>query len=206
MTIYLYHKRHRITGLNYFGKTTIEPYVYNGSGKYWRRHLNKHGIDVETVQVWEFTEQTKCTEFALKFSIENNIVESRTWANLKIEDGKDGGDPGPLGRKKMSEAKLGKKHTLEQNLQKSMRQSGVRRSPEYIAKKTGLKYKQPRPRTAPNKNKGNPGSLAQIAAAKANGIARIGIKQSLTTCPHCGKIGGSQTMPRWHFDNCKMKG
>ena len=25
------------------------------------------------------------------------------------------------------------------------------------------------------------------------------------TCPHCGKIGGAITMPRWHFDNCKEK-
>jgi len=22
-------------------------------------------------------------------------------------------------------------------------------------------------------------------------------------CPHCDKIGGINTMPRWHFDNCK---
>ena len=77
MIIYLYHKRHRLTGLNYFGKTTIEPYEYCGSGKYWRRHLNKHGFDVETVQVWEFNDQDQCTEFALDFSIRNNIVESK---------------------------------------------------------------------------------------------------------------------------------
>ena len=24
-------------------------------------------------------------------------------------------------------------------------------------------------------------------------------------CPHCNKTGGINTMPRWHFDNCKMK-
>ncbi len=27
--------------------------------------------------------------------------------------------------------------------------------------------------------------------------------QELTTCPHCGKVGGYRTMPRWHFNNCK---
>lgn len=27
--------------------------------------------------------------------------------------------------------------------------------------------------------------------------------QLLITCPHCGKEGGSKTMPRWHFNNCK---
>ena len=35
--------------------------------------------------------------------------------------------------------------------------------------------------------------------------SRLGKKQELTVCPHCGKEGGKQTMPRWHFDNCKMK-
>ena len=34
---------------------------------------------------------------------------------------------------------------------------------------------------------------------------KIGKKQSIVECPHCGKFGGSATMPRWHFDNCKLK-
>lgn len=32
----------------------------------------------------------------------------------------------------------------------------------------------------------------------------FGKKQTLVTCPHCGKSGG-RTMARWHFDNCKEK-
>lgn len=28
---------------------------------------------------------------------------------------------------------------------------------------------------------------------------------STTKCPHCGKVGGKNNMPRWHFDNCKFK-
>ena len=30
-----------------------------------------------------------------------------------------------------------------------------------------------------------------------------GIPKPTTQCPHCGKIGGINTMPRWHFNNCK---
>lgn len=37
---------------------------------------------------------------------------------------------------------------------------------------------------------------------KGNGL---GVKQKIVECPHCGKSGGSQTMKRWHFDNCKFK-
>jgi len=36
-------------------------------------------------------------------------------------------------------------------------------------------------------------------------LKRLGKKQTIVCCPHCNKIGGSQTMPRWHFDNCKFK-
>jgi hypothetical protein len=202
MNIYLYHKRHCKTGLNYFGKTMIEPYNYHGSGKYWRRHLNKHGYDIETISVWEFTDQQECTNFALQFSIDNNIVESKDWANLKIEDGKDGGDPGSLGRKKISEALLGRKHSPEENEHKSKRQKGVKRSPEYLAKKIGLKYKPSKARTIPNKNKGRPLPKEWI---EKSAKARTGMKYTIVTCPHCNKKGGSCTMPRWHFDNCKFK-
>lgn len=29
--------------------------------------------------------------------------------------------------------------------------------------------------------------------------------KSKSTCPHCGKIGQTRVMGRWHFDNCKHK-
>jgi hypothetical protein len=35
--------------------------------------------------------------------------------------------------------------------------------------------------------------------------SKIGIKRPQVECPHCGKIGSDNTMPRWHFDNCKQK-
>jgi hypothetical protein len=91
MITYLYHKRHKQTGLNYFGKTINDPYTYNGSGVYWTLHLKKHGFDVETIQVWQFSNQIECSNFAIDFSTKHNIVESTQWANLKIENGLDGG-------------------------------------------------------------------------------------------------------------------
>lgn len=205
MNIYLYHKRHRKTGLNYFGKTTVDPYNYTGSGKYWRRHLTKHGLDIETVFVWAFENQEECTKFALQFSIENNIVESKEWANLKLEDGKDGGDPGPVGRRKIAEAHTGRKHSAEENENKRKRQAGIKRSPEYLAKKIGLKYKKPKARTVPNKNKGLPAGEKQLKANQKSAQRRIGMTYPIVKCNHCGKEGGSSSMPRWHFDNCKFK-
>lgn len=95
--ICLYIKRHKITGKKYFGKTTKpDPVKYTGSGKYWIRHINKHGKDhVETIWTQWFTNQQECTEYALRFSVENNIVESDEWANQMLEDGLTGnGSPG----------------------------------------------------------------------------------------------------------------
>ena len=90
---YLYIKQHSITGLKYFGKTSqLDPYKYLGSGKYWTLHIKKHGKEhVETMWVSDLYQDTSIVEYALHFSLENNIVESNDWANLKHENGLDGG-------------------------------------------------------------------------------------------------------------------
>ena len=41
---YIYIKQHLKTGLKYLGKTVKDPYNYLGSGKYWKSHIHKHGI------------------------------------------------------------------------------------------------------------------------------------------------------------------
>lgn len=88
---YLYIKTHNITGLKYFGKTTAkDPYKYEGSGIYWNRHLKVHGKDISTEIIGYYTDKEECLRVAIKFSIENNIVESDDWANLK-EERLDGG-------------------------------------------------------------------------------------------------------------------
>jgi len=93
--IYLYIKTHRKTGLKYFGKTTrSDPYTYTGSGKYWLRHLDVHGDDINTEIIAKFSDETLCSEFALKFSKDNEIVESDQWANLRDENGLDGAPHG----------------------------------------------------------------------------------------------------------------
>lgn len=90
---YLYIKQHSISKLKYFGKTVKkDPYTYLGSGKYWRRHIKKYGEEfVETIWIELFTDKDKLINFALNFSNKNNIIESSDWANLKLENGLDGG-------------------------------------------------------------------------------------------------------------------
>lgn len=89
--IYLYIKTHNLTKLKYFGKTARkDPFKYLGSGKYWLRHLKIHGIDISTEIIATFEDTEEASRFAIKFSKDNNIVESKEWANLMFETVKDG--------------------------------------------------------------------------------------------------------------------
>lgn len=90
---YLYIKEHTKTGLKYFGKTYNEhPEKYLGSGKYWKKHIKKHGEEfVKTTWFQLFTNEKDLINYAIHFSTENNIVKSKEWANLKNENGLDGG-------------------------------------------------------------------------------------------------------------------
>ena len=51
----------------YFGKTYAknDPYVYKGSGVYWKEHLRAHGDNIETIWADIFHSAEDILEFAL---------------------------------------------------------------------------------------------------------------------------------------------
>ena len=114
---YLYVKTHNVTGLKYFGKTTKDPEKYRGSGKYWLRHISKHGNDVTTEIVGYFVDKDQCKEAALKFSVDHKICESSDWANMIVENGLDGGDTGGSLTRKYSPMSKETKEKLSCSLQ-----------------------------------------------------------------------------------------
>lgn len=182
--IHLYVKRHTKTGLKYFGKTSRkDPRTYNGSGKYWLRHIKLHGIEyVETVQVWTFTDQDECSAFALKYSKENDIVKSESWANLKPENGLDGGTF-PTGvplsndhKANISKSLKGRQVSEETRTKISQRLKGRARSEEHCEKisQSHLGKKMP-PRTEEQRRaiavrrtgqKHSPNTLSKLKEAK----------------------------------------
>jgi len=87
MIIYLYKKTHSKTGLQYLGKTTQNPTKYKGSGKVWLSHIKKHGYDVTTeiLKICETNEEIKI--WGVFYSKIWNVVEDKSWANLKPEEG-----------------------------------------------------------------------------------------------------------------------
>lgn len=87
MMIYLYLKTHNVTGLKYLGKTIQDPFKYKGSGKYWVRHIKKHGYDVTTEVIAECETEEEFKKIGIHYSKLWNIIESKDFANLVAEEG-----------------------------------------------------------------------------------------------------------------------
>jgi len=116
---------HRVTGLRYFCKTSQFKTFnkYKGSGLHWKRHLKKHGRDVDVGVLGIYFEKDRCLAAAKKFSEENNIGSNAEWANLIPENGMDGaplgeghpawGKPSPcIGQKRPWVGKSGSKNPM----------------------------------------------------------------------------------------------
>jgi hypothetical protein len=180
---YLYIKEHSITGIKYFGKTTsVDPYKYLGSGKYWNNHIKKHGKEhVKTIWVSEpFIDKSRLVEFARLISEEMDIVKSDKWANLQEENGIDGAPVGfnhsDISKKKMSESHKGISNIISVEARERMSNAQKGRLITQTHK---------------------------IKISNSVSIAYKGKKKPKQICPHCGIEGGNNVMKRWHFNNCK---
>jgi hypothetical protein len=226
-------KTHNQTGLKYFCKTNREDYIkYLGSGKYWRNHLNAHGKDISTEVYAQFEEE--CEELvkaALKFSEDNDIVESNEWANMIPEDGLGGGSwMKGLTLEEISKnheairEKLSKPKTEEHKQNLSMSTTGRILSEEHkssISKSMINRYKdeefyldfcetmnkvnkkEDKRKQAGQKIKEKWKDPEYLEKMKIRN-EKSAFKETLT-CPHCGKHGKKGPMSRWHFDNCRNK-
>ena len=96
---------------------------YRGSGSYWAKHLKKHGNDVTTLWYELFVEKDTLVEYAIRFSTENDIVNSDEWTNLIPESGLEGAPKGHTSWNK------GKKHTPEHIKKAADAQRGVKKPP-----------------------------------------------------------------------------
>lgn len=135
---WLYIKEHNVTGLKYFGKTTRDPLKYKGSGTHWTRHISKHGNDTTTIWCQLFTDREELTQYAVEFSIKNNIVESAEWANLIVEDGLGGG--GVVGRVVSDETRkkqMGRGSSEKTRALISLANTGKKHSEETLSKMRG---------------------------------------------------------------------
>lgn len=208
----LYIKQCPKTGLKYFGKSTrndIEKYW--GSGKKWIRHLNKH--NVSPVHLWnsDWYYDSSISRFAVLFSHLNKIVESDDWANLKIEDGLEGGWDhvkwDSERRKKKSQERKGM-HTLVDKEGNTFFGSiseidyinvfPLRYNKVYVEDKDGKRF---------NTTKDDPrfetGEIFGLNKGKKGMADHLNKKKHV--CIHCGFVTTIGNIVRWHNDNCKQK-
>lgn len=134
MTIYFYVAEHKVTGLKYFGKTINANPSYKGSGTRWLRHMKKHGrchVSLDYIASFENVDEAKL--FANDFSIKNDIVSSKLWANSIPETGTDGGVIGLLHseeRKAKISNSMKASWTEERRKLQSTKTKGLKRSAE----------------------------------------------------------------------------
>jgi hypothetical protein len=145
---YLYIKQHKLTGVKYFGKTTrsekflLEKYL--GSGKKWIDHINKNGTQfVDTIWYRLFETKDELVEFACMFSQHFDITNSNEWANLKLENGLDGGSNGRSGwipsdstRNLWKIQRVGKKVSEDTKIKWKKNNRGIKEN-NFFYKKTG---------------------------------------------------------------------
>jgi len=190
----LYIKQHNKTGLKYFGKTTQDnPKKYSGSGLYWKDHLKVHGNDVTTVWSQLFEDKQSLSDFAIKFSEENNIVDSDNWANLKPENGLDGFTPGHKYGGIRKEGWTPPPQTEEQRRKNSLAQMGNTRAKALKGYKQNQEHIDKRMASHRGIKKG-PQTAEHIES-------RFKQKQ----CEHCNGHFSPTNYSRWHGKNCKNK-
>ena len=92
----LYIKTHNTTGLKYFGKTTCLDRIhsYKGSGVHWSRHLKAHGNSYTTELLGIWQDKDRLVKYSKKFCEEHNVVGSKEWANMVLEEGLQGASNG----------------------------------------------------------------------------------------------------------------
>lgn len=125
MTSYLYIKTHLKTGLKYLGQTTKDPFKYQGSGKYWKRHIKIHGYDVSTQILLATEDANELKETGLFFSKLFDVVRSKQWANLMEESG-NGISPefsSELQKKRIKEGNLPQMFTSDKTRQYNLERS-----------------------------------------------------------------------------------
>jgi hypothetical protein len=202
---WLYVKIHNSTGLKYLGKTVQDPYSYNGSGKHWKSHLKKHGKNVTTLWACKYNNQEILREEALFFSKVYDVVNSKEWANIMIEDGATGGktyNRTPDHNAIMSSVTKGKTMPMEFGDTIRKIKKGKKRPEGFgnlmskilsgVSKPEGFGKKISKALTGSTKSDQHKLNLSK----SVKNIPKL-------KCQHCSIMTSPGNYKRWHGDNCR---
>jgi len=120
-------------------------------------------------------------EHAQKHGFMNNFIMAQARATDLASTRNRGRLLTEAHRQRISESMVGKKKSIEHNKRVSDSMMG---NTNCAGKKNALG------------NRHTTETKARISAT---------IRSQKTSCPHCKKVGGTNGMTRWHFDNCKKR-
>jgi hypothetical protein len=204
-------------GLFYIGKgKRRRAYQMDGRNSHWQNIVHKYGKPhVELLASWKTEEEA--------FSHEKLLIASFRDMGFVLANKSDGGE-GSSGYKHTEESK--RKNSLAKmghtpwnkgkiGIMPEPWNKGLTTPLEVRQKQSIAKQGKPSPRKGvvlsdeikANMSASKIGKVTITEAGrKALSLAHTGRKYGTIKCPHCDKIGGLTAMPRWHFDNCKLKG
>lgn len=186
---HLYRVEDVVRGKFYLGKHRGRVQQgYWGSGKWISRHIKKYGKQDLRYEVLVVADEQYIYDLERRWVTPEFLAANPNCLNLC--PGGMGGNFGNVPHNK------GKKASEETRRKQSLAKLGK------PGGRTG-KINSPEHRLKISLNRR--GISIPAESNERGRLKRLGRKQTLSTCTHCGKIGGSQTMPRWHFENCKYK-
>lgn len=221
--------RHGYVGVSNNLKKRWSAHSSQTQNNHLRNAINKYGWNALVKETVIIGDKDYCLEMELKLRPEDkigwNIVKggglppSATGrklgpmpeaTKLKLSIAKKGCKPTRLGAVTPPEVRARISQTLKGNIPWN---KGKKADPELIERLRQSNIGRPSPRkgvklsaeTIEKMRLVKLGKKLKPESIEKLRLKKLGRKQSLVTCPHCNKIGGSYTMPRWHFENCRFK-
>ncbi len=146
----------------------------------------------------EISEETR-----KKQSIAQKKSMARPEVRKKISDSLMGNSLSEESRKKISKSKMGVKKSEETKRRMSeAKKNQTQETRDKIS--AAFKGRPILEETKLKMSEAHKGKVLSEETKNKMSKAKKGVPFRKVTCPHCGKIGGAATMPRWHFNNCKQ--
>jgi hypothetical protein len=177
--------------------------TYYTSSKVIKQLIRQHGedaFDVKITRTFDCKEDARLWEY--RFLCKVKASSNSKWLNQHNGDGnflnKGGYKLSDAHRKKLSESQKGiPKPGTSISMKGNNHNKGKKFSEESKAKVSAARI----------------GNTNRLGTTQSNETRKLisertsaalkGIPKKTSTCPHCGKTGGSGNMLRYHFDNCK---
>lgn len=185
-------------GIFYVGKGHGNRAYYFERNRYYNFVVAKYGQPLVGV--------IPCSSEKIALDLEQGLIKCLTRMNVKLTNLTSGGEGCTLSeetKKRISESTR-RAMKRPEILQKISAVHKGRKATDETKRKMSISHKLSMSTELKEILRQRSKAIMSTPKAKAWVSAQFkGIPKKKVECPYCGKIGGINTMGRWHFDNCK---